>query len=258
MADGVPITAGAGTTIATDDAAAAGHVQIIKLAISADGSATVIPADATDGLLVNLSLAKAEDAAHSSGDKGIMLLAVRNDTPTSRAGTDGDYTPIAVDQYGQQSTFIRRDTVRIAVQSGGLTTATTAYTAGDQVGTQFTLAGAARLSGGTGRIRSVLLTSAQDAIGAFDVVFLRASITLAADNAAFAISDSDARSIVQMVQLTGAYDIGNNRICVAYNLDIPYDCSGGTSLYAALITRAGHTFFGATTDLELVVFVERD
>lgn len=53
MADGVAITAGSGTTIATDDAGASGHVQIVKLARSTDGSATPLTADA-DGLLVNL------------------------------------------------------------------------------------------------------------------------------------------------------------------------------------------------------------
>jgi len=55
MADGVAITAGSGTTIATDDAGATGHVQIVKLAISADGSATPISADATFGLEVDVS-----------------------------------------------------------------------------------------------------------------------------------------------------------------------------------------------------------
>jgi len=55
MADGVAITAGAGTTIATDDAGAAGHVQVVKLAVSADGSATALTADNTNGLLVDVS-----------------------------------------------------------------------------------------------------------------------------------------------------------------------------------------------------------
>lgn len=54
MADNVAITAGSGTSIATDDAGAGGHVQIVKLAIATDGSATLIPADGTDGMLVNL------------------------------------------------------------------------------------------------------------------------------------------------------------------------------------------------------------
>jgi hypothetical protein len=40
-------------SVSTDDAGASGHVQRVKLAYSADGSATHVPADA-DGLLVNL------------------------------------------------------------------------------------------------------------------------------------------------------------------------------------------------------------
>lgn len=43
-----------GTVIATDDAGAGGHVQLVKLAISTDGSATALTADNTNGLLVNL------------------------------------------------------------------------------------------------------------------------------------------------------------------------------------------------------------
>lgn len=63
MADNVAITAGSGTTIATDDAGAGGHVQIVKLAISADGSVTYIPADATNGIRVTPSIRKARIAA---------------------------------------------------------------------------------------------------------------------------------------------------------------------------------------------------
>lgn len=54
MADGVAITAGSGTTILTDDTGAGGHAQVVKLAIATDASPTLIPADGTDGLLVNL------------------------------------------------------------------------------------------------------------------------------------------------------------------------------------------------------------
>jgi len=150
-----------------------------------------------------------------------------------------------------------REPLRIAVASSGLTTATTAYTAGDQVGARFTLANAARVSGGYGIITGVTLISAADIIGSYDVVFTRGSITLAADNAAYAISDAHALEVVALVQLMGGFDIGNNRLAQAHNLAIPYDCNGGTSLFAGLITRADHTFFGAATDLQLVVHVER-
>lgn len=53
MADNVAITAGSGTNIATDDTGTE-HVQIVKLAQSADGSKTHITADA-DGMYVQLS-----------------------------------------------------------------------------------------------------------------------------------------------------------------------------------------------------------
>lgn len=45
-------------------------------------------------------LGKAEDAAHVSGDTGVMSLAVRNDTGAVLAGSDGDYIPFTVDSTG--------------------------------------------------------------------------------------------------------------------------------------------------------------
>lgn len=55
MADQVTVDNGSLTdySVSTDDAGASGQVQRVKLAYSADGSATHVPADA-DGLLVNL------------------------------------------------------------------------------------------------------------------------------------------------------------------------------------------------------------
>lgn len=265
MADNVQITAGSGTTIATDDAGAGGHVQLVKLAIATDGSATAIPAEATNGLDVDVTrvipgttataLGKAEDAAHSDGDTGVALLGVRNYTG---AGTDGDYSVLSVDAVGVLRTRLHRDLVRVQVPSSGITTATTAYSAGDQVGTLFTVANAARAAGGTGRLVGITLLDDNDVIGPYDVVLFRASVTLAADNAAFAISDAAAASLIAVVPLSGAWDLGNNRLAQAHSLSVPYDCSGGTSLYAALITRAGHTFFAAADDLTLTVHLERD
>jgi len=51
--------------------------------------------------LLGLSHAN-EDDGHTSGDKGIMALGVRNNSlSTTFSSTDGDYTPIAVDSAGQ-------------------------------------------------------------------------------------------------------------------------------------------------------------
>ncbi len=42
----------------------------------------------------------AEDAAHTTGDKGLFALAVRNDAQPSITSADGDYSPIAVGPTG--------------------------------------------------------------------------------------------------------------------------------------------------------------
>lgn len=56
MADNVPITAGSGTNIATDEVSGSlEHVQLFKLAISTDGSRVLVPADATNGIRVDVS-----------------------------------------------------------------------------------------------------------------------------------------------------------------------------------------------------------
>ncbi len=41
-----------------------------------------------------------EDDAHTSGDTGIQVMGVRNDTPGSLVDTDGDYAPVQVNSSG--------------------------------------------------------------------------------------------------------------------------------------------------------------
>jgi hypothetical protein len=62
-----------------------------QLSISADA---VVPGTAAT------NLGKAEDAGHTSGDTGVMALAVRNDTATALAGTTLDYIPLTTDANG--------------------------------------------------------------------------------------------------------------------------------------------------------------
>ena len=59
-------------------------------------SASVVPGTAAT------NLGKAEDAAHTTGDTGVMSLGVRAATPTDRSAgsTDGDYEPFAVNASG--------------------------------------------------------------------------------------------------------------------------------------------------------------
>lgn len=47
------------------------------------------------------TIAKAEDAAHSSGDVGVPALTVRQDTAAALSGTDADYQPLITDSSGR-------------------------------------------------------------------------------------------------------------------------------------------------------------
>ncbi len=75
MADGVAITAGAGTTVLTDDTGAGGHAQVVKLAISTDGSGTLVPADAANGIDVDVTRLPALVAGTANiGDVDIVTM----------------------------------------------------------------------------------------------------------------------------------------------------------------------------------------
>jgi hypothetical protein len=112
MANNILISEGTDKAVWTDEVTGAKHVQYIKLVDGTEDSVAIIPGDATNGLDVDVTrvvpgtsathLGKAEDAAHSSGDVGVMMLGVRKDSPpvvTLLCG-DGDYSLLGVDAYG--------------------------------------------------------------------------------------------------------------------------------------------------------------
>jgi hypothetical protein len=253
MADNFPQTPGSGRNVASDQVTYSGDTADVQLV-------RVVNTTGVEGsrVVTDKPVFQTEDAAHVDGDLGVLMMGVRNHFTGST--TDGDYSAISVGPNGDLNTLGRRDQARIAVSTatGQITIATTAYTAGDQLGPLFTLANAARVTGGGGVITGVRLLDAGDVIGSCDVVFFDSTVSsLAGDNAAFAISDADALKVVGLVQLAGAYDLGNNRIAQAFNLAVPYTLSGGTSLFAVLITRTANAIFAAATDIQLVVTVDR-
>ncbi len=63
-------------------------------------AAKPLPVTATD-LATIAGAVKAEDSAHASGNSGIQMLAVRNDSGATLSDTNLDYTPISVDSTGR-------------------------------------------------------------------------------------------------------------------------------------------------------------
>lgn len=79
-----------------------------------------------------LALGKAEDAQFSSGDVGVMALAVRNDdAATTLSGSNSDYTPIAVDSRGRTHVIERGSVI-------GSTSASVTTTSGQIVASSAT------------------------------------------------------------------------------------------------------------------------
>lgn len=110
MADNTTINPGAGgDSVATDDISGVKY-QRVKLIHGADGFNDG-DVSTVNGLPVQVlslvvgtgatSLGKAEDAGHTSGDTGVMALAVRKDTLAALAGTDLDYIPLIVNSSGR-------------------------------------------------------------------------------------------------------------------------------------------------------------
>jgi hypothetical protein len=145
---------------------------------------------------------------------------------------------------------------RIQVQSAGLTTATTAYVTGDQLGTILTFANAVRQTGATGVIQSATLLDQAAVIGAVDLYLFDRSVTLAADNAAAAFSDADMLFCLGIISFAAPIGGTGNSIATAVSgLGI---MPSGTSLFGALVTRSGHTFFGAVTNLAVSLHILQD
>lgn len=70
-----------------------------RASVSSAGSLSVSTTSDVPGTGAT-NLGKAEDAVHTSGDTGVMALAVANEALTNISGTDGDYTIIGSDRNG--------------------------------------------------------------------------------------------------------------------------------------------------------------
>ena len=200
------------------------------------------------------SLGKAEDAAHTSGDTGVMTLAVQRD-PVVANGSNNDYVPLISDVSGRLWVRPAPSTVRVQVTP---TISTGIYASGDVIGTLQTITGAGRapISGGfaSGIIQSITVfdkTQAQRA--AIDLLFFDRTVTVAADNAAVAMSDADMANCLGVVSI-GPYNTAFpgtplNSISTLINVGLPFVLTAdGTSLFAVAVVRGTPTYT-TTTDL---------
>ena len=158
------------------------------------------------------------------------------------------------------------------LQAGGVSTVVTArftrpadttqYTANDNVGPNATTGGpiqfkdCVRYEGGTGKIWSALMFVSTDAgtNPSFDLVlFDTPNLTVAADNAAGTITDSELTNAVFIITFDGTVaantaTVGPNLIIGASNVGQLFKCAPNTrDLWAVVVDRGGYTPASAET-----------
>lgn len=202
------------------------------------------------------NLGKAEDAAHASGDVGVMALAVRNDAISTLTSASGDYAALTTNAFNQ----LHVTPCAITTISQTPTVSTTpAYTAGDAVGGKLTFANATRVSAYSGRVKSVIVTDQNKQNSVIDLVLFNAdpSGTTFTDNAILDIADADMVKIIARVPLVDWVNLNDNAFCAVNNLSLDFNLASGSALYGCLVTRGTPTF-AATSDIIVTLVIEQD
>lgn len=146
---------------------------------------------------------------------------------------------------------------QVQATSAGLTIVTTAYTSGDQLGTEMTFDVGNGLACG-GIIRGATLLDEGDVVTDVDLLLFGSATTPAANNAAAAWSDVDMRKSQGFIRLTDDVDFGGARLvmpAVSTGMCVPFRTNTGT-LYVDMVTRSANAVFTAVTDLVVSLFVE--
>lgn len=210
---------------ATEAAQAAleGTLSVAAHAVTNAGTFAVqVDGDALTSLQLIDNIVRLEDSAHSTGDAGVMMLAVRQDSQ-SNFGADGDYVPLSIDDSGR---------LRV-VSSGGASGGTSetddaAFTAGSGSGTP-----------AMGFFSSDTVDSGDVGVLAMDAS-RRLLVSVEADNAGLA-TETTVDAIKTAVE--GTLTVGSHAVTNAGTFAVQVD---GTAL-TRLTDIETNTNFGAVT-----------
>lgn len=294
VADGADVAQGT-----TTDAAATGNGSVIGIlkrlrsllngglpaalgaggGIKIDGSGTALPVSGTVAVSTALATEATLDARTGS------LTEVAPATDTAASGINGRLQRIAqrltsvltalggglpaalgaggglkIDGSGTALPVAATSfSVVLSTTSSGLTTATTLYTAGDQLGGLVSWANAVRSNGGTGRIDSALLkVDTASVVSAVDLFLFSGTVTVNTDNAGALFSDSDMDKLLGVIEFRAAKNLTQNAVLLGLNLPIIIKPTA-TTLFGALVTQVTHTVhFTASSDLVPILGIVQD
>lgn len=131
---------------------------------------------------------------------------------------------------------------------------TNAYADGDVLAATQEITTAMRVNGGTGVLQSLVVLDWDDQGGALDVLILRTTGSIGAENAAAAPADAVADEILAVVEIVaGDYvDLANSQIAVKDSLGVVVDAAAASqSLFVAAISRDTKTYTAAGITLKL-------
>lgn len=142
----------------------------------------------------------------------------------------------------------------VSTTASGMSTSP-AYSIGDMVGTELTLANAAFTSGDGGFITGIHMEDDAALASTLRLKFFNAASSPAADNAANSWSDANAQKEVSSVDTNAFVVSALNGTSTTGNLMLPYVCAA-TSLFLNVVALASWTA-GSTTDLHFIISLLR-
>ena len=132
-----------------------------------------------------------------------------------------------------------------------------AYAANDAVGGLLTFADAARIVGGGGVIKDVIILDDAGQDAQMELWLFDSTFTAMADNAPWAPSEADLRKLVAVASTNdGAWLAAGTPSAAVIEVSQRYDCVG-TSLFGQLVTRGTPTFVN-TDDVSAVIGLLQD
>ena len=141
-----------------------------------------------------------------------------------------------------------------------LTVTAGAYTANDNVGGKITLTSAARASGGTVRLNSIVLADHDGQEAEMDITFFNAdpSGSTLTNDAATNVVVADAGKVAGTVTISPAhyYDLGDVSVANIQDINMLIATVGSANLYCAVTTRGTPTFT-AIDHVSLIINLEQ-
>ncbi len=191
------------------------------------------------------NLGKAEDAAHSSGDVGVMALSVRQDTAAALGGTNADYQPLITDGVGRLHVNVGTGSIADVAVVDEVTLAnvggTVAHDSADS-GNPVKIGGKARTANPTAVADADRVDAMFDDIGRQVVVLSQVRDLVVHQHTQIASSSSE--TTILTAGASGVFHdltqlVITNQTATAVNVTIKDATSGTTRMVIALPAAAG-------------------